>query len=64
MCFTSGTSSEAKPVAFGHEALQVQITNKYLFMGYNCDDVYVHTVPLFHVGGLVSGLAALFQGAT
>lgn len=53
----------AKPVAFGHVALHVQISNKYLVMGYNCDEVYLHTVPLFHVGGLVSGLAVLFQQA-
>ena len=32
--------------------------------GYNSEDVYLHTAPLYHVGGLVSWLAMLRVGAT
>lgn len=63
-CFTSGSTGRHKAAALGHAALTLQSLAKLATVGYSADDVYLHTAPLFHVGGLSSCLAALTAGAT
>lgn len=45
-----------------HSALVVQSLAKIAAIGYREDDVYLHTAPLGHVGGLSSALAMLMVG--
>ncbi|KAF9587264.1 hypothetical protein IFM89_039511 [Coptis chinensis] len=63
ICFTSGTSGRPKGVAIGHTALIVQSLAKIAVAGYSEEDVYLHTAPLCHIGGISSGLAMLMVGA-
>lgn len=61
VCFTSGTTGKPKGVMLSHSALVVQSLAKIAVIGYNEDDVYLHTAPLGHVGGLSSALAMLMS---
>ncbi|KAK9086097.1 hypothetical protein Sjap_026508 [Stephania japonica] len=63
ICFTSGTTGKPKGVSIGHTALIMQSLAKVALVGYNENDVYLHTSPLCHVGGISSGLAMLMVGA-
>eukprot|EP00899_Mesostigma_viride_P021784 jgi/Mesvir1/29607/Mv21462-RA.1 len=64
ICFTSGSSGkEPKGAVLSHRALHVQSRAKIDALGYSADDVYVHTAPLFHIGGISSALAMLAAGA-
>ncbi|KAI3680888.1 hypothetical protein L6452_35667 [Arctium lappa] len=62
VCFTSGTTGRPKGVMLSHSALVVQSLAKIAAIGYREDDVYLHTAPLGHVGGLSSALAMLMVG--
>ncbi|KAJ0796869.1 putative o-succinylbenzoate--CoA ligase [Helianthus annuus] len=62
VCFTSGTTGKPKGVMLSHSALIVQSLAKIATVGYNEDDVYMHTAPLGHVGGLSSALTMLMVG--
>ena len=62
--FTSGTTGPARAAVLTHDALDFQCRQKQLVCGYHRGDVYLHTSPLFHVGGLCSALAMLRAGAT
>lgn len=50
-----------------HKCIQHTVSCTHFFtqsvVGYAGDDVYMHTAPLFHVGGLSSSLATLTAGA-
>ena len=63
LVFTSGTSGFApKAAILSHSNLAAAIDSKlYDENGpqYDSEDVYLHCAPLYHVGGLVSGLAAI-----
>lgn len=61
--FTSGTNGDPKPAVLTHTALHAQTMNKLLMCAYNSNDIYLHTAPWYHVGGLSSALAALSVGA-
>lgn len=64
ICFTSGTTGVPKGVTLSHRALCFQLVYKMAICGYSFEDVYLHTAPLFHVGGLVSALAMMSVGAS
>ncbi|XP_022146566.1 2-succinylbenzoate--CoA ligase, chloroplastic/peroxisomal isoform X2 [Momordica charantia] len=63
ICFTSGTTGRPKGVTITHSALIVQALAKVAIVGYSEDDVYLHTAPLCHIGGLSSAIAMLMLGA-
>ncbi|VFQ83303.1 unnamed protein product [Cuscuta campestris] len=62
ICFTSGTTGRPKGVTLSHSALLVQSLAKIAIVGYGEDDVYLHTAPLCHIGGISSALAVLMSG--
>ncbi|CAN4081966.1 unnamed protein product [Withania somnifera] len=62
ICFTSGTTGRPKGVTISHSALVVQSLAKIAIVGYGENDVYLHTAPLCHIGGISSALALLMAG--
>ncbi|WOG86135.1 hypothetical protein DCAR_0205336 [Daucus carota subsp. sativus] len=62
ICFTSGTTGRPKGVTLSHSAFTVQSLAKIAAVGYGENDVYLHTAPLCHIGGLSSALAMLMVG--
>lgn len=62
ICFTSGSSGRPKGVVLSHSSLIVQSLAKLALIGYREDDMYLHTVPLCHIGGISSALAMLMVG--
>lgn len=62
ICFTSGTTGRPKGVAISHTSLIVQSLAKIAIVGYGEDDVYLHTAPLCHIGGVSSCMAVLMAG--
>lgn len=59
---TIGTTGRPKGVTISHSALVVQSLAKIAIVGYGEDDVYLHTAPLCHIGGISSALAMLMAG--
>ncbi len=63
LVFTSGTSGYApKAAILSHSNLAAAIDSKLYDQNgpqYNSEDIYLHCAPLYHVGGLISGLAAI-----
>ncbi|XP_078170928.1 acyl-activating enzyme 14 isoform X1 [Carex rostrata] len=62
ICFTSGTTGKPKGVAISHTSLITQSLAKIAIVGYAETDVYLHTAPLCHIGGISSFLAVLMAG--
>ncbi|KAK3120949.1 hypothetical protein QOZ80_8BG0643850 [Eleusine coracana subsp. coracana] len=62
ICFTSGTTGQPKGVAISHTSLIIQSLAKIAIVGYGEDDVYLHTAPLCHIGGISSCMAILMAG--
>ncbi|KAJ8901521.1 hypothetical protein NDN08_007365 [Rhodosorus marinus] len=62
--FTSGTTGRSKGAIISNESFFVQGAAKLEHVGYNINTVYLHLVPLFHVGGASSAVAVLIAGGT
>ncbi|XP_020593308.1 2-succinylbenzoate--CoA ligase, chloroplastic/peroxisomal isoform X2 [Phalaenopsis equestris] len=62
ICFTSGTTGQPRGVAISHKALVIQSLAKITIVGYAEDDVYLHTAPLCHIGGISSCIAMIMAG--
>ncbi|KAL8489046.1 hypothetical protein ACS0TY_025088 [Phlomoides rotata] len=62
ICFTSGTTGRPKGATLSHSAIVVQSLAKIAIVGYNENDVYLHTAPLCHIGGISSAMAMLMAG--
>ncbi|KAI4303664.1 hypothetical protein MLD38_039266 [Melastoma candidum] len=60
---SAGTTGQPKGVTVSHSAFVIQSMAKIAICGYGEDDVYIHTAPLCHVGGLLSALAMFMVGA-
>jgi acyl-activating enzyme 14 len=58
-----GTTGRPKGVTISHLAFITQSLAKIAIAGYGEDDVYLHTSPLVHIGGLSSAMAMLMVGA-
>ncbi|XP_022885537.1 2-succinylbenzoate--CoA ligase, chloroplastic/peroxisomal isoform X1 [Olea europaea var. sylvestris] len=62
ICFTSGTTGRPRGATISHLALVVQSLAKIATVHYDERDVYLHTVPLYHIGGISSAMAMLMAG--
>uniref|UniRef100_A0A7S2ZC53 AMP-dependent synthetase/ligase domain-containing protein n=1 Tax=Rhodosorus marinus TaxID=101924 RepID=A0A7S2ZC53_9RHOD len=62
--FTSGTTGRSKGAILTHQSFFVQGAAKLEHVGYNINTVYLHLVPMFHVGGASSAVAVLMAGGT
>ncbi|CDQ38709.1 MULTISPECIES: long-chain-fatty-acid--CoA ligase [Virgibacillus] len=49
--YTSGTTSNPKGVMLTHRANYMNAANFMFHLGVNHDDVYLHTLPMFHANG-------------
>ncbi|KAG6387078.1 hypothetical protein SASPL_152261 [Salvia splendens] len=56
------TTGRPKGATLSHSALVIQSLAKIAIVGYDEDDVYLHTAPLCHIGGISSALAVLMAG--
>ena len=52
-----------KAATLSQAALHAQSEAKIARLGFSASDVYLHTAPMFHVGGLSAALAMLHAGA-
>ncbi|KAI4299703.1 hypothetical protein L6164_033137 [Bauhinia variegata] len=58
----NGSTGKPKGVTLSHGAFIVQSPAKIAIVGYSEDDIYLHTAPLCHIGGLSSAMAMLMAG--
>jgi fatty-acyl-CoA synthase len=62
--YTSGTTSKPKGVMLTHRSNYLNAANFMYHLGVNYDDVYLHTLPMFHANGWGGVWAITAAGAT
>lgn len=62
--YTSGTTSKPKGVMLTHRGNYLNAANFMYHLGVNHDDVYLHTLPLFHANGWGGVWAITAAGGT
>jgi long-chain acyl-CoA synthetase len=62
ICYTSGTTGQAKGVAFTHASLHAVLAPAGEAWRFDADSVSLVCMPTFHTAGLCWGLLALFHG--
>ncbi|MRG85726.1 long-chain-fatty-acid--CoA ligase [Salinibacillus xinjiangensis] len=62
--YTSGTTSKPKGVMLNHRANYLNAANFMYHLGVQHDDVYLHTLPMFHANGWGGVWAITAAGAT
>jgi len=62
--YTSGTTSHPKGVMLTHRSNYMNAANFMYHLGVNYDDVYLHTLPMFHANGWGGVWAITAAGAT
>lgn len=62
--YTSGTTSKPKGVMLTHRSNYLNAANFMYHLGVNHDDVYLHTLPMFHANGWGGVWAITGAGAT
>ncbi|PAV28841.1 o-succinylbenzoate--CoA ligase [Virgibacillus profundi] len=62
--YTSGTTSKPKGVMLTHRGNYLNAANFMYHLGVNHDDVYLHTLPMFHANGWGGVWAITAAGAT
>jgi len=62
--YTSGTTSKPKGVMLTHRSNYLNAANFMYHLGVNHDDVYLHTLPMFHANGWGGVWAITAAGAT
>ncbi|SET99620.1 fatty-acyl-CoA synthase [Salinibacillus kushneri] len=62
--YTSGTTSKPKGVMLTHRANYMNAANFMYHLGVHYDDVYLHTLPMFHANGWGGVWAITAAGAT
>lgn len=62
--YTSGTTSKPKGVMLTHRSNYLNAANFMYHLGVNSDDVYLHTLPMFHANGWGGVWAITAAGAT
>jgi malonyl-CoA/methylmalonyl-CoA synthetase len=64
ICYTSGTTGHPKGACLTHGGVLANLDSLHGAWGWSPDDVLVHSLPLFHIHGLiVAQLGALYAGA-
>jgi fatty-acyl-CoA synthase len=62
--YTSGTSSNPKGVMLTHRSNYLNAANFMYHLGVNNDDIYLHTLPMFHANGWGGVWAITAAGGT
>lgn len=62
--YTSGTTSKPKGVMLTHRSNYINAANFMYHLGVNHDDVYLHTLPMFHANGWGGVWAITAAGGT
>ncbi len=62
--YTSGTTSKPKGVMLTHRGNYINAANFMYHLGVNHDDVYLHTLPMFHANGWGGVWAITAAGGT